>query len=378
MTEPHYQVCTRCIMDASAADISFDAEGRCSYCTAFLKDCSHVLFPDEQARSLALAELVQGIKRRGGKRYDCVVGVSGGVDSSWVLVKSVELGLRPLAVHMDNGWNSELAQNNIANLVRGLGVDLHTHVIDWTEYRSLMQAFFDADVIDVELLYDNAMLAVNYRQAARAGLRDILAGTNRATEGLRMPPGWAWNKFDRRNIMALARRNKVKVRTFPAIGTLEAAWRAVVNRTKWIWFLDYLPYRKAEALQVLQRDFGYKPYPYKHYESIFTRFYQGYILPRKFGVDKRRVHLSSLIISGEMTRDEAIAMVAGIPYPSQQDLDADIAYFLKKMHWTRQQLDDYIARPGQPHDRYGSEAAFFGHALGIFNRLRGRRAPTGR
>lgn len=377
--EAHRKVCTRCIMDTSASDITFDAEGRCSYCTAFMSTCSHVLAPDEAERSRALAALVEQVKRRGrGKTYDCVVGVSGGVDSSWVLVKAVELGLRPLAVHMDNGWNSELAQNNIANLVRGLGIDLYTHVIDWTEYRSLMQAFFDADVIDVELLYDNAMLAVNYRQAARAGLRDILAGTNRATEGLDMPPGWSWNKFDRRNILSLARRNNVRVKTFPAIGTIEAAWHALVHRTKWIWFLDYLPYRKVDALAVLQRDYGYKPYPYKHYESIFTRFYQGYILPRKFGVDKRRVHLSSLIISGEMSRDEALTMVAGIPYPSQQDLDADIAYFLKKMNWTKAQLDAYISRPGQPHDRYGSEAVMFGRAMGIFNRLRGRPSPSRR
>jgi len=127
---------------------------------------------------------------------------------------------------------------------------------------------------------------------------------------------------------------------------------------------------------VLQRDYGYKPYPYKHYESIFTRFYQGYILPRKFGVDKRRVHLSSLIIGGEMSRDEALTMVAGIPYPSQQDLDADIAYFLKKMNWTKAQLDAYISRPGQPHDRYGSEAVMFRRAMGIFNRLRGRPSPS--
>jgi hypothetical protein len=156
-------------MDTSAADITFDAEGHCSYCRKFVQTCEHVLKPNEAERSRKLEELVARVKRDGrGKKYDCVVGVSGGVDSSWVLVKAVDLGLRPLAVHMDNGWNSELAQNNIANLVRGLGIDLVTHVIDWTEYRSLMQAFFDADVIDVELLYDNAMLAVTSCQEQTA------------------------------------------------------------------------------------------------------------------------------------------------------------------------------------------------------------------
>jgi N-acetyl sugar amidotransferase len=368
------RLCSRCVMDTSAADITFDAEGHCSYCTRFLQTCEHVLRPNEAERSRKLRELVSGVKRNGrGRKYDCVVGVSGGVDSSWVLVKAVELGLRPLAVHMDNGWNSELAQNNIANLVRGLGIDLFTHVIDWTEYRSLMQAFFDADVIDLELLYDNAMLAVNYRQAARAGLRNILSGTNRATEGLEIPSTWTWNKFDRRNILALAQRGGVSLRTFPSIGTFGAAWYLLARRTKWVWFLDYLPYRKADAIEVLQRDFGYKPYPYKHYESIFTRFYQGYILPRKFGIDKRRVHLSTLVISGELTRAEAVALMQSIPYPCQEDLETDIAYFLKKMNWTRAQLDDYLARPPQPHDRYGSEAATFRTCLALFNRCRGRK-----
>ena len=138
-----------------------------------------------------------------GKQYDCMIGVSGGVDSSWALALAVDQGLRPLAVHMDNGWNTELAQNNIANLVRGLGVDLHTHVIDWPEYRGLMEAFFAADVVDVELLYDNAMLAVNFEAAARHGVKHILGGTNVATEGMRMPPSWNWLKYDKRNIKSI-------------------------------------------------------------------------------------------------------------------------------------------------------------------------------
>jgi N-acetyl sugar amidotransferase len=358
-------------MDSSIPGISFDANGVCCFCTQFKLEAAHVLEPDPAKQAADLAALVKQIKDHGrGKPYDCVVGVSGGVDSSWVLVQAVQLGLRPLAVHMDNGWNSELAQNNIANLVRGLGVDLFTHVIDWQEYRGLMQSFFDADVIDVELLYDNAMYAVNYQQAARHGLRHLLSGLNRATEGMHMPPEWVWNKFDRRNILSIARRGGVRVRTFPSIGTISAGWGTLRHRIRWIWFLDLMPFRKSQALEYLQKNCGYKPYPYKHYESVFTRFYQGYILPRKFGVDKRIVHLSSLVMSGDMSRDDALKLIQGIPYPSQQALDDDIAYFLKKMNWKRADLDAYIARPQKPHAMYGSEVAVFKFAQRVFRSIK--------
>lgn len=187
--------CKRCLMDTTAKDITFDEDGYCNYCTEFLESLNN---PNRKI-SLPLNELVEKIKADGkGKEYDCVVGVSGGVDSSYTLVKVKELGLRPLAVHMDNGWDSELAANNIKNLVEKLGVDLYTHVIDWEEYRELMQAFFDADVIDVELLYDNAMLAVCYQQAGKYGVKYILAGSNTATEGMRLPENWNWFKRDKK------------------------------------------------------------------------------------------------------------------------------------------------------------------------------------
>ena len=347
-------------MDASVPGIRFDADGCCSYCTEFLARWNARDSAGAPRRKAALAAFVEGVRARGkGRPYDCIVGVSGGVDSSWVLVNAVRMGLRPLAVHMDNGWNSELAQNNIANLVRGLGVDLYTHVIDWPEYRGLMQAFFDADVIDVELLYDNAMLAVNCRQAMRLGTRYILSGTNNATEVMRMPAEWSWCKLDKRNIKALGATEGIRLRTFPAIGTLGYVWYTAVRRLRWVWFLDYLDYNKSAALAELQSACGYKPYPYKHYESVFTRFYQGYILPQKFGVDKRRLHFSSMIVSGQMTREQALEGLEGIPYPSEDALEADKTYFVKKMGWTRSQLDDYIQRPPRPHTNHASESRLF-------------------
>jgi N-acetyl sugar amidotransferase len=366
----NYRQCARCVMDTSAEGITFDAQGVCSYCKTFLIHSSPVLDKAPEDRERDLIALIGEIKKVGrDKRYDCVIGVSGGVDSSWALVKAVELGLRPLAVHMDNGWNSELAQNNIANLVRGLGVDLYTHVIDWDEYRQLMQAFFDADVIDVELLYDNAMLAVNYRQAARHGVRHILAGTNQSTEGMPMPPNWNWFKFDKKNIRGIARRcGDVKLRTFPAIGTLDFIWYEFVRKVRWLSFLDYFDYNKAASMAELQERFGYKPYPYKHYESVFTRFYQGYILPRKFGVDKRRLHLSSLIVTGQMPRDAALHDLERLPYPSERDLEEDRRYFLKKLGWSEKQLGEYLGRPEVSHAAYGTEKPLWDACFKIYRR----------
>ena len=188
-----YKMCSRCVMDNSAKEIIFDEHNICNFCTEFLERSSHILNKDPAQRRDELNTFLVKVKKAGkGQKYDCVIGISGGVDSSWALFQAVKQGLRPLAVHMDNGWDSELAQNNIANLVRGLGIDLYTHVIHWGEYRNLMQAFFDADVIDIEILYDNAMLAINYQQAAKHGIKYILAGTNQATEGMNIPKDWVW------------------------------------------------------------------------------------------------------------------------------------------------------------------------------------------
>jgi N-acetyl sugar amidotransferase len=352
-----YQQCTRCIMDTSAIDITFDDDGVCNFCTEFLANSSSVLNENKEIKARKLVDLVDQIKAAGrGKRYDCIIGVSGGVDSSWVLVQAVDLGLRPLAVHMDNGWNSELAQNNIANLVRGLSVDLFTYVVDWDEYRELMQAFFDADVIDIELLYDNAMYAVNYYQARKYGIRYILSGNNTATEGMSMPKNWNWFKRDKRNIYGIYRHfNGNKIKSFPAISVLEHAFYKYALKISWVPFLDYTDYIKEMALENLERNFFYKRYLFKHYESIFTRFYQGYLLPSKFSVDKRLLHFSTLIISGQISREEATKFIEGLAYASQQLLNEDIEYFLKKMRWTSEQLDSYIKRPEIPHDSYPTE-----------------------
>lgn len=363
------QICKKCIMDDTIVDLTFDVEGVCNYCEEF-----NFYLSKDGAKETSISSmdaLVSRIKSNGRKKlYDCIVGVSGGVDSSWVLYRAKQLGLRPLAVHMDNGWNSELAQNNIEGLVRALDVDLHTHVINWPEYKGLMQAFFDADVIDVELLYDNAMLGLNYRLARKYRIKWILAGTNKSTEGMRMPPNWNWLKYDRRNISAIARKSNVSLKTFPAISVLGYVWNQYIARFRWVSFLDFEDYNKEAALSVLEKECGYKRYPYKHYESVFTRFYQAVILPRKFDVDKRLLHLSTLITSGQMDREDALDVMKTPAYPDPNQAQIDKEYFLKKMNWSEQDLESYLARKPVPHDYYPSELGRWNFLRAVFRRVK--------
>ena len=339
-------------MDTTAENIIFDTNGVCNFCKDFQKKQTSLIKNKKN-----IEELVENIKHDGkNKRYDCIIGVSGGVDSSFSLIKACDLGLRPLAVHLDNGWNSELAQNNISKLIRKCKVDLYTHVINWKEYRNLQQAFFDADVIDIELLMDNAMLSINYKMASKYNLKYILSGTNTATEGFKIPENWSWFKNDAKNIRSINNKfSKQKLITFPSFGTIDFIYFELFKKIKWILFPDYFDYSKQEAIDLLKKRVNYRPYPYKHYESVFTRFYQAYILPKKFGVDKRKLHLSNLIISNEITREQALRILQQETYLSPEDEKRDIKYFIKKMNWTYNDLENYLLKPEKNHSIYGTE-----------------------
>lgn len=351
-----YKVCSRCVMDTTASDIVFNEQGVCNYCRKFERRLANARaqVQDLQAHR---DEFISKVKADGiGKDYDCIIGVSGGVDSSYALYLAVKHGLRPLAVHLDNGWNSELASNNISNLVNTLNVDLYTHVIDWEENRDLQCSFFKANVVDIELLMDNAMLALNYQQAATYGLKYILSGCNIATEGMGMPPGWNHFKYDVRNIRNIHQKfGSIPIKTHLLFSVFDWLKYNFLSGIKWVSFLDYFPYNKAEALALLQRECQYTPYPYKHYESVFTRFYQGYILPRKFGYDKRRLHLSTLIVSGQMTRKYAIKMLKESPYPELKQEEQDRIFVIKKLGFTEETFNLYMDQPEVSHEIYGSE-----------------------
>ena len=234
-------ICKRCVLDTTVEDIKFSKESICNYCQEFLDQLKNENSLDSKQNKIKLENLIRRIKNKGkGKKYDCIVGLSGGVDSAWVMHNAIKFGLRPLAVHMDNGWNSELAQSNIENLVKTSGVDLYTHVIDWNEYRKLMQSFFDADVIDIELLYDNAMLAVNYQMAKKYNLNYILTGDNITTEGIRIPPNWHWMKLDKRNIYSIVgKHSKIKINTFPSIGILDYYSCGIFRKISRVPILNY-------------------------------------------------------------------------------------------------------------------------------------------
>lgn len=359
-------------MDTSASDIIFDESGVCNFCTELSSRYDSVINKSHDIRRAELDSFVSRLKADGrGKKYDCIVGVSGGVDSSWTLVKAVELGLRPLAVHMDNGWNSELAQNNIAKIIEKLGIDLFTYVIEWNEYRQLMQDFFEADVIDVELLYDNAMLAVNYINASKYKLKSICSGSNFATEGMSMPENWNWFKLDKRNIKGIIKAHSGRqLKSFPAIGVLKYSYYRYIKGIKWTPFLDYFDYIKEESVKELVEQYDFKPYPYKHYESVFTRFYQGYILPEKFGIDKRRLHLSSLILADQLSRSSALSELEHSPYPVRQELENDKIYFLKKMGWKESDLNAYLSRAEKPHSMFLSEKKLWQFLVGLKSHLK--------
>jgi N-acetyl sugar amidotransferase len=361
-------------MDTTAPDIKFDAQGICNYCSDFLAKYTHAAL-DATELAAKREQFLASVKRHGqGKRYDCIVGLSGGVDSSYALHLAIQSGLRPLAVHFDNGWDSELAQHNIARLVRQLGVDLHTHVVDWPENRDMQKALIRAGVIDIEMIMDNAQAATNFSEAVRHGLKDILSGTNTRTEGMPMPPGWTHYKFDVRNIRAIQRRfGTMQIKTHPLMSTLGWFYYRHVRGVQWHNFLDLVVYNKAEAVAILQQEYGYVPYRYKHNESVFTRFYQNYLLPKKFGIDKRRVHHSTQICTGQMTRAEAFADLSTNPYIDSGEAASDRKYVLKKLGMSDSELDAYLSAPPVSHARYPSELPLL-QFMGRARRALGRRS----
>lgn len=343
-------------MDTSDPEIQFDADGVCSHCRMYEDMAARMLEPAEAQAELE--RIVERIKHVGrGRPYDCLIGLSGGVDSSYVAYQASRLGLRPLAYHFDNGWDSERAVHNIEMVLRGLDLDLVTYVVDWEEFRDLQVSFFKASVIDIEMLTDHAIAAVALRVARERGIRYIVRGTNLRTEAI-MPSAWVHGKLDFRNIRAIhARYGTGPIRTFPAVSTIRQRAAMLANRIEMVSLLDYLAYDKAAAIRTIQRGLGWQAYGGKHHESIFTRFYQGYILPTKFGVDKRRAHLSTLVCSGQITREEALVELEQDPYEAEV-VTEDKAYVLKKLALSEQEFAEYIASPPQPHQAYASEEQY--------------------
>lgn len=356
---PGHRVCTRCVMDSSHAEIDFDEQGVCNFCRGYDQHvAARTISPDTAARRLEQA--LDAIRAGGkGRDYDCVLGLSGGVDSSYLALKCKDWGLRPLLVQFDNGWNTELANNNIQALCNTLGFEFYTHVVDWPEFRDLQLAFLRAGVANVEAPSDHGIFACIYRTALRHGIRWVLSGVNSATESncpigekARTTFSYGYRYDDLVHLKALHRRfGSRRLKTFPMLGY----WRRyLLERSRTIMRFDplnYLPYHKGDAMRELQERTRWRPYPGKHFESVITRFHQSYILPVKFGMDKRRLHLSGLIWSGQQTRVAALAELEATPCPDEL-LRQDYRFMLKKLNLTEADFLALMAAPPRTYRDY--------------------------
>lgn len=366
-----YRQCSRCLMDTSDPAIQFDAQGYCNHCTRYFARLTGEVKGGADG-TLALEAIVERIRQEGrGKDYDCIAGVSGGVDSTFVIYKLKQLGLRPLAVHFDNGWNSELAVANIKNALDRLKIDLHTDVVDWEEFKDLQMSFIKASVPNCEIPTDHGITATLVKATRMAGTRYVINGSNVVTEGI-LPISWVYYSHDLHHIRAIHRQfGTAPLKTFPSISLASFTTRILAGRYRMVNLLNYIDYDKAAAVQTMKDELGWQYYGGKHYESIYTRWYQGYYLPTKFGFDKRRAHLSALVCAGQMSRDQGLAELARNPY-ADNDLAGDTDFVLKKFGISQETLQALIAAPNRKHTDYPNRNSFIEGLSGLRTLVRNR------
>ncbi|HNZ42955.1 MAG TPA: N-acetyl sugar amidotransferase [Bacteroidales bacterium] len=350
-----YKICKRCIMDTTDPEIVFDENGYCNHCSKAIKLLNTPpvsLNAEEKIKSLQA--LVEKIKSEGkNKKYDCIIGVSGGVDSTFAAYFVKKNGLNPLAVHLDNGWNSRIAVTNIEKTLKTLNIDLYTHVIDWEEFKDLQLSFLKASTPDSEVPSDHAITALLYKVAAQHGVKYILAGTNITSESI-LPKAWSQGHSDWKYIHSLQKQfGTARLKTFPHYGILRLFYYIVIRKIKYISILNYTDYAKEEAKKLLISELGWEDYGGKHHESVYTHFYQSYLLPKKFGFDKRRAHLSSLIMAGQITREEALEEMKK-PAISDDMARTEEEYIINKFGLTRESYDRIMNTPPKSFHDYPS------------------------
>lgn len=344
-------MCSRCVMDTiDDPNIIFDQEGHCNYCNAYFQQTKQT--PEQLREELRL--IIENVKSsRDENKYDCLVGVSGGADSMYLVHLLIKFGLKPLVVHYDNGWDSELAVKNIEVIINKLNIDLYTYVNDWEEFKDLQLSFIKASVIDIELITDQAIIALFYKLSQKYKIKYVFTGHNTSTEFI-LPKHWYHWKLDGLNIKAIHKKfGTKKLKTYPIVNYFDQYYFNKTGKIKQFSLLNYIEYNKEEAKEILKNEYGWIDYTGKHNESIFTRFYQSYILPLKFNVDKRKAHLSSLICSGQMSRQKALEELNVIPWQTQQARD-DKAYIIKKLGLNEKTFDEWMKEKPVSHFTYPS------------------------
>ena len=355
------QICSNCVMDTTDSKIVFDAKGVCDHCNSFYRDILPNWHTDEVGRR-ELDETVEKIKAAGkGRDFDCIIGMSGGIDSSYLTyVAKEKLGLRPLVFHVDAGWNSQEAVNNIERLVDRLGLDLYTEVIDWEEMRDLQLAYFKSGVPHIDTPQDHAFFATMYKFAEQHDVRYILTGANLSTECIRNPIEWMYYQSDSIQLKDIHHRFGTRpLTTFPTTSILRhKIYLPYVKGIRVVRPLNHVPYVKSAAIDLLVETFGWQPYPQKHFESRFTRFYEGYWLPKKFGYDTRKVQFSSLIVTCQMSRDAALEQLK-TPALDADTVKHEFAYVATKLGITTDELQGYMDAPNKTYKDYKSQETFY-------------------
>jgi N-acetyl sugar amidotransferase len=357
----NYQICTNCVMDTSDSKITFDEKGVCDHCNDFYKNVLPNWHTDVQGRK-QLEELVVKIKKDGeGKDFDCILGMSGGVDSSYLLHLAVtQLGLRPLVFHVDGGWNSELAVHNIQVMVDKLGLDLYTEVINWEEMKDFQLAFFKSGVPHLDIPQDHAFVATLYNFADKYKIKYILNGGNISTECVRNPMDWLYYGTDMAQINDIIKQfGTIKMDTYPFSPIFRHKfYLRYIKGVQVVKPLNFMPYIKEDALQLLTDTYGWTPYPQKHFESRFTKFYEGYWLPERFGFDTRRVQYSSLILTDQIKRVVALEKLKKPAY-DPNTIEDEFKYIATKLGITPEKLREYFTMEKKFYTDYNNQVSIF-------------------
>lgn len=369
----NYQICAHCVMDATDPNIAFDEHGVCDYCNNFKVEILPNWHTDAQGAA-QLAVLAEKIKAQGkGKDFDCIIGLSGGLDSSYAAyVAKEKMGLRPLLFHVDAGWNTDQAVGNIEKLVDGLGLDLYTEVVNWQAVKRMQVAFLRAGIPDQDLVQDAAFFSGLYKFARKYKIKDIITGSNFSTECCREPEEWGgYLGIDKQlfgDIWAKCGDGK-SIDDFPLVNILVyKIWYQKVLGMKVHHPLNLVPYVKKEAEDELERRFGWQRFQHKHHESRFTRFYEDYWLPRKFGFHKRRAHFSSLIMTGQMTREAALDRLSR-PEMDEHFLKQEFEYVASKLDLSVAELQEIFDGPNKTYRDYRNKRWAIGLGANVMSKL---------